>query len=181
MRINILESSGLSKPKELIMYTVVLNSVQFFDFIYNSHTCFSYKVLYKRISTYRITDTSETFRKERREENVPTEVRRQCEGSLCDVLYHIKVSLGVVTTLGRMEVLETLSSIPSSCLRTCLSSAKTWAPRSTWPWWTIFRAEIFFFSFPPKGPLPLSKNNFFSRAPKGVDEVMTSNFNAKLL
>jgi hypothetical protein len=109
MRINILESSGLTKPEELIMYTVVLNNVHFFDFIYNSHTCFINKVLYKSISTYRITDTNETFRKERREENVPTEVRRQCPGRLCDVLCYIKDNLGVVTTLGRMEVLETLS------------------------------------------------------------------------
>ena len=36
MRVNIMESSGLAKPEELIMYKSVLNSVQFFNVIYNS-------------------------------------------------------------------------------------------------------------------------------------------------
>jgi hypothetical protein len=36
VRVNILESGGLAKPEELIMYEAVLNSVQFFDIIYNS-------------------------------------------------------------------------------------------------------------------------------------------------
>jgi hypothetical protein len=48
MRIHTLESSGLTKHEELIMYKVVLNSVQFVDVIY----------------------TNETFRTEGREENV---------------------------------------------------------------------------------------------------------------
>ena len=64
----ILESGGLAKPEELIMDKAVLNSVQFFDVIYNSPTCFSYKVLYKSISTNRHTDTNETFRTERGED-----------------------------------------------------------------------------------------------------------------
>ena len=59
MRINILESGGLAKPEELIMYKAVLNSVQFLDVINNRPTCFSYKVLYKNISTNRNTDTKE--------------------------------------------------------------------------------------------------------------------------
>ncbi len=59
MRINILESSGLAKADELIMYKAVLNSVQSVDIIYNSLTCFSYKVPYKSISTDRYTDTNE--------------------------------------------------------------------------------------------------------------------------
>jgi hypothetical protein len=48
MRINILKSSGLAKPEDLIMYKAVLNNVQFFDIIYDSPTCFSYSVLYKK-------------------------------------------------------------------------------------------------------------------------------------
>ena len=65
--INILESGGLAKPEELIMDKAVLNSVQFLYVNYNSPTCFSYKVLYKSISTNRHTDTNETFRTERGE------------------------------------------------------------------------------------------------------------------
>jgi hypothetical protein len=53
---------------------------------------FSYKVLYRIISTNRHTDTNETFRTERDEKNVPTEVS-QCGGCLYDVLRHIKGSL----------------------------------------------------------------------------------------
>ncbi len=49
------------------MYKVVLNSVQFFDVIYDSPTRFRYKVLCKSISTNRHTDTNETFRKRRGE------------------------------------------------------------------------------------------------------------------
>jgi hypothetical protein len=71
MRIHTLESSGLTKHEELIMYKVVLNSVQFVDVIY----------------------TNETFRTEGREENVLL----RC--SLYDVLCHIKDNLGS-NTLG---------------------------------------------------------------------------------
>ena len=71
------------------MYKAVLNSVQFFNVIYNSPTWFSYKVLYKSISTKSHTDTNETFRTERGENNVPTEVSQR--GGTCDdVLRHIK-------------------------------------------------------------------------------------------
>jgi hypothetical protein len=42
LRVNIMESSDLSKPEELIMYKSVLNSVQIFNVIYNSPTCFNY-------------------------------------------------------------------------------------------------------------------------------------------
>ena len=66
MRINILESSGLAKPEELIMYKAVLNSVQNFDVIYDSPTRFGYKVLYKSISTNRHTDTNETNLQDRK-------------------------------------------------------------------------------------------------------------------
>ena len=65
--INILESGGLAKPEELIMDKAVLNSVQFLYVNYNSPACFSYKVLYKSISTNRHTDTNETVRTERGE------------------------------------------------------------------------------------------------------------------
>ena len=64
-RVSVLESSGLAKPEELIMYQAVLNSLQFFNVIYSSPTCFSYKVLNKSISTNRHTNTNETFRTER--------------------------------------------------------------------------------------------------------------------
>jgi hypothetical protein len=74
MRVNILESGGLAKPEELIMYKAVLNNVQFFDVVYNSPTCYSYKVLYKSIRTTRHSDTNETLRTERGEKNVPAEV-----------------------------------------------------------------------------------------------------------
>jgi hypothetical protein len=123
MRINILESSGLAKPEELIMNKSVLNSVQFLDVMYNIPTCFIYKVLYKSISTNRQTDTNETFRTERGEENVPAEVSQR-GGSLYDVLHPSKAAWAV-TLLGRMVVLEILSSSPASWLRTCLNSAKT--------------------------------------------------------
>ncbi len=65
-----MKSGGLAKPEDLIMYKAVFNSVQFLNVIYNSHTCFSYKVPYKRISTYRHTDTNENFRTDRGENNV---------------------------------------------------------------------------------------------------------------
>ena len=93
MRIKMLESSGLAKPDELIMYKAVLYSIQFVDIIYNSLTWFSYKVPYKSISTNRHTDTNETVRTERGEENVPAEMSQR-GGSLYDVLRHIKGSLG---------------------------------------------------------------------------------------
>ena len=91
-RVNILESGGLATPEELIMYKAVLNSVQFFDVIYNSPTCFSYKVLYKSISTNRHTDTNETFRTERGENNVPGKVSQR-GGCLYDILRHTKGGL----------------------------------------------------------------------------------------
>jgi hypothetical protein len=68
------------------MYKAILHSVQFFNVIYNRPTCFSYKVLYKRIST------NETFRTERGENNVPAEVIQR-GGCLYDVLCCIKGSL----------------------------------------------------------------------------------------
>ena len=49
MKVNILESIVLIKHEELIMYKVVLNSVQFFKVIYNTSTCLNYKVLYKTL------------------------------------------------------------------------------------------------------------------------------------
>jgi len=92
VRVSILQSSGLAKPEELIMNKAVLNSVYFFHVIYNSPTCFSYKVLYKSISTNRHTDTNETFNTERDENNVPAEVSQR-GGCLYDVLRRIKGSL----------------------------------------------------------------------------------------
>ncbi len=74
------------------MYKSVLNSVQFVDVIYDRATCFSYYVLYKSISTNRHTDTNETFRTERGEENVSAEVSQR-GGSLYDLLRHIEGSL----------------------------------------------------------------------------------------
>ena len=50
---------------------------------------FYYKVLYKHISTNSHTDTNETFRTERGEENVSAEVSQR-GGSLYDVLRHIE-------------------------------------------------------------------------------------------
>jgi hypothetical protein len=93
MRVSILESSGLAKPERLIMYKAVLNSVQFLYVIYNSPTCFSYKVLYKSISTNRHTNTNETLRTEGSKKQVPAEVSQR-GGCLYDVLRHIKGSLG---------------------------------------------------------------------------------------
>jgi hypothetical protein len=92
MGVNILEAGGLAKPEELIMYKAILHSVQFFNVIYNSPTCFSYKVLYKRISTNRRTNTNETFRTERGENNVPAEVIQR-GGCLYDAFCCIKGSL----------------------------------------------------------------------------------------
>ena len=74
MRAGILESGGLTESKQLIMYKAVLIRVQLLYVIYDSPTCFSYKFLYKSISTNRHTNTNETFRTERSEENVVTEV-----------------------------------------------------------------------------------------------------------
>jgi hypothetical protein len=93
MRVSILESSGLANPQELIMYKAVLSSVQFFNVIYNSPTWFSYKVLYKSISTNGHTNTNETFRTEGSEKNVPAEVSQRGD-CLYDVLRHIIGSLG---------------------------------------------------------------------------------------
>jgi hypothetical protein len=93
MRIKILESSGLSKPDELIMYKAVLYIIQFVDTIYNSLTCCSYKVPYKNISTDRYTDTNETFRTEGNKEKVVPEVSKRGR-YLKDVLRHLKGSLG---------------------------------------------------------------------------------------
>jgi hypothetical protein len=74
------------------MFKVVLNRVQVLYVIYDSPTCFRYKVLYKSISTHRHTNANETFRTERSEENVVTEVS-QDGGSLDDGLCHIKSRL----------------------------------------------------------------------------------------
>jgi hypothetical protein len=74
LEVNTLESSGLTKPEDLLLYKSVLNVVQFFDVIYNNPTCCDYKVLYKSSSTNRHTDTNQTFRAERGEENVPPEL-----------------------------------------------------------------------------------------------------------
>jgi hypothetical protein len=96
-----------------------LNSVQNFDVIYDSPTRFGYKVLYKSISTNRHTDTNETFRTERGENNVPGKVSQR-GGCLYDVLRRINGSL-LGDALGRTEVLETLSSRPASSCRTRFS------------------------------------------------------------
>jgi hypothetical protein len=72
VRAGILESGGLTESKQLIMYKAVLIRVQLLYVIYDSPTCFSYKFLYKSISRH--TNTNETFRTERSEENVVTEV-----------------------------------------------------------------------------------------------------------
>jgi hypothetical protein len=53
---------------------------------------FSYIILYKSISTNMHTDTNETFRTERGEENVSAEVNQR-GGSLYDVVRHIEGSL----------------------------------------------------------------------------------------
>jgi hypothetical protein len=101
MRVSILESSDLTKPEELIMYKAVLNSVQFFDVIYDhtsKPTRLSYKVPYKSISTNRNTDPNETFRTDRDEENVSVEVNHR-GGSLYDVLCQVEDIL-VGDTLG---------------------------------------------------------------------------------
>ncbi len=49
MRINILESSGLAKAEELKVDKAILDSVEFLYVIYDSPTCFSYKVPYRSI------------------------------------------------------------------------------------------------------------------------------------
>ena len=94
------------------MYKAVLSSVQFFNVIYNSPTWFSYKVLYKSISTNGHTNTNETFRTEGSEKNVPAEVSQRGD-CLYDVLATSKAARWE-TPLGRTEVLETLSSSPAS-------------------------------------------------------------------
>jgi hypothetical protein len=38
MRVNILETRGLAKPEDLIMNKIVLNSLEFFNVIYDSPT-----------------------------------------------------------------------------------------------------------------------------------------------
>jgi hypothetical protein len=97
--VNILESSGLTKPEDLILYKSVLNIVQFFDVIYNSRTCFSYKVLYKSISNNRHTDTNETVRAKGVKGNVRPEVL-QCGAGSNDAVRSIERSL-LRTTLRR--------------------------------------------------------------------------------
>ena len=92
MRVSILEASGLAKPEELIMYKAVLNSVQFLDVIYNSPTCFSYKVLCKRISTNRHTNTNETFRTERSKGDIAAKLS-QCRDGSNYAVRHIEHSL----------------------------------------------------------------------------------------
>ena len=92
MRIKILEAGGLTKPEKLIMYKTILNSVSFLYVIYNSPTCFSYKVPYESVSTNRHTDTNETIRTEGPDSDIPTDVKQR-GGSQNDVLRHIKGSL----------------------------------------------------------------------------------------
>ena len=60
--------------------------------IYNSPTCFSYKVPYESVSTNRYTNTNETFRTEGPESNIPAEVSQR-GSSPEDVLRHVKGSL----------------------------------------------------------------------------------------
>ena len=92
MRVNILESSGLAKPEELIMYKAVLNSVQCFNVIYNSPTCFSYKITYKNIRANRHTNTNETFRAETGKGEISLEVcQSRADGD--DALRYIKRDL----------------------------------------------------------------------------------------
>jgi hypothetical protein len=93
VRVSILESGGLTELKQLIMYKAVLNSVQLLYVIYDSPTCFATKFCTKSISTNRHSNTNETFRTERSEQNVVTEVS-QGGGCLQDGLRHIKSSLG---------------------------------------------------------------------------------------
>jgi len=50
MRVNILESGGLTKPSELIVDKAILNSVKFLHIIRNCPACFSYKCLYNSVS-----------------------------------------------------------------------------------------------------------------------------------
>jgi hypothetical protein len=92
MRIKTLESSGLAKPDELIMYKAVLYCIQFVVIIYNSLTCFSYKVLYKSISTNRHTNTNSTFRTERSKGDIAVKLS-QCRAGSNDAVRHIEHSL----------------------------------------------------------------------------------------
>ena len=87
MGINILESGALAKPEKLIVDKAILNHIEFLYIIYNHPTCFSYKVAYKHINMH--TDTNETFRTERGENNIPTEVS-QCGAVVDDVVWSIK-------------------------------------------------------------------------------------------
>ncbi len=92
MRIKILETGVLAKPEKLIMYKTILNRVQFLYVIYNNPTRLNYKVPYENVSTNRHTNTTETFRTEGPESNIPTEVSHRGR-ILEDVLCHVKDSL----------------------------------------------------------------------------------------
>jgi hypothetical protein len=96
------------------MYKAVLNSVQLLYVIYDSPTCFGYKVLYKSISTNRHTNTNKTFRAERSE----GDIRMKGSQSVVDdavrellmMLCATSNAACCVTPLGRTEVLEMLKS-----------------------------------------------------------------------
>ncbi len=72
MRIGVLESSILEKPKQLVVDEVVLTIIYLLCVIYDSPTCFNYKVPYKSICTNRHTGTNETFRSERSKDDITT-------------------------------------------------------------------------------------------------------------
>jgi hypothetical protein len=108
VRIDILESSGLAKPEELMVDTAVLHSVLLLCVINDSTTCFSYKVPYKNISTNRHTDTNETLRTERNEGDICIK-GRQGGAVADDAVRYIERSLlrdaiGEDGSLGDVEV-----------------------------------------------------------------------------
>ena len=92
MRIDILESGGLAKSKQLKMDKSILNSIQFLNVIYDIPTCFSYKITYKCIRANRHTDTNETFRAKGVKGNVRPKVR-QCGAGSNDAVRYIERSL----------------------------------------------------------------------------------------
>ena len=62
------------------------------NIIYYRPTCFSYKVLYKRISTNRHTNTNETFRTEKSKGDIAAKLS-QCRAGRNDAVRHIENSL----------------------------------------------------------------------------------------
>ncbi len=74
VRINMLQPSDLSKPKELEMYEVILNSIELLDVLDNVPAFFCHKLANKIISTNRYTESHKADRAKRVKGKLPTKL-----------------------------------------------------------------------------------------------------------